>query len=66
MLAGLLPHDGSAGGGGAAGHGCCRLAETKGKMGNRRKREHKRTSGNFSTEIEIEEAWSEGDKIMYF
>lgn len=24
MFAGLLPHDGSAGGGGAAGHGCCR------------------------------------------
>lgn len=27
MLAGLLPHDGSAGGGGAAGHGCCRWTE---------------------------------------
>ena len=27
MFAGLLPHDGSAGGGGAAGHGCCREAK---------------------------------------
>lgn len=29
VFAGLLPHDGSAGGGGAAGHGCCREAKRK-------------------------------------
>lgn len=29
VFAGLLPHDGSAGGGGAAGHGCCIEANEK-------------------------------------
>ncbi len=60
MFAGLLPHDGSAGGGGAAGHGCCREA----------KREETWERGQrqiiqgfeFLEQMKEEDAWREKDR----
>lgn len=55
MFAGLLPHDGSAGGGGAAGHGCCRGKQGR-NTGERRKKEHKCFRKYWST-LEEHNVW---------
>lgn len=56
MFAGLLPHDGSAGCGGAAGHGCCRETRIKRCTGDRRGKEYKKVKKlKILTEVHTEQ-----------